>query len=92
MAKNNDKQDIKPEEIKVKIPDNLRSGVYSNTVSVTATNTELTLNFIYMNPTDSPKGTLVSRVVIPPEFAVKLSEILSTVQKQIQEKSNEAQK
>lgn len=52
-------------EIKISVPDHLRTGVYANTVSVNATsNRELIMDFIFTHPTDR-SHTLVSRVIMP---------------------------
>lgn len=83
------KQVKKQGEIKVKTPDDLRRGVYANTVNVVATNSEVTLNFIYNNPNDDPSGTLVSRVVVPPSFAKNLSDVLNQVNEDLEDKKEQ---
>jgi hypothetical protein len=80
---------VEVDNIKIEIPLALRGGIYSNTVSVTVTNNEVTINFIYVNPTDDPQGTLVSRVVISPEFADNLSTILKSTLEQHKKKAGE---
>lgn len=79
---------VEPQDIEVQIPSELRPGVYANTVNILANNSEIVLNFINVNPGDLPKGTLVSRVILPPVLADKLPELLRDVKKQLQEKKD----
>lgn len=62
---NKTKQIPIPQEVNVHVPENMRPGVYANIVSLNASETEVTINFVYFNPSDNPQGTLVSRVVVP---------------------------
>lgn len=87
MANQGKQLPVDPKDMKeITIPPELKGGVYANTINVTATNSEVVINFINLNPTDEPKGTLVSRVVIPSVLAEKLSQILQDVKRQLEEK------
>jgi hypothetical protein len=65
-----------PQELQVKVPDNIRPGVYANITNVNITKSELVLNFIYANEADVPQGTVVSRVIVTREHARELVELL----------------
>jgi hypothetical protein len=71
--------------MEVEIPLSLKGGVYANTITVTSTNSEITLNFIYVNPNDKPVGTLVSRVIVPIDFVNNLATIMTSLKRQIKE-------
>lgn len=73
------KQQIVATEIGVHIPNELRSGRYANIVNATVTPGEVTLNFIYANPNDTPQGTLVSRVVVNRDTAREMAELLRQI-------------
>ncbi len=75
-----DKDDkIKPKELHANMPAELRKGVYANTIMVSVTNTECVMNFILKNDTDTPNGTVVSRVIIPRKLATELPKIFKDV-------------
>lgn len=57
MSKKEDK------EVKVKFPDNLLGGVYSNNMFVTHTKEEFILDYLMISP---PTGAVTSRVIISP--------------------------
>lgn len=68
--------------LKVSIPENIKSGVYSNLVGVTTTaNREVILDFVFSHPQDKKKGekqgTLVSRVIVSEAVAKQLIPILN---------------
>ena len=50
-------------EVKVSFPENLRGGVYSNSMVVTHTKEEFILDFMMITP---PVGSVTARVVISP--------------------------
>lgn len=78
-----DKKPINSKQLEVQTPVNLRGGVYANTVNISASNSEATINFIYSNPSDEPEGTLVSRVIVPLALLEKLPEILSEMEEKM---------
>ena len=51
------------QEVKVSFPENLRGGVYSNTMVVTHTREEFILDFMMITP---PVGSVTARVVTSP--------------------------
>jgi hypothetical protein len=63
-------------EVQVKVPTGLRAPAYANLVNIGASDGEITLNFVYVNPQDTPVGTLVSRVVVPRSMLGKMTDIL----------------
>ena len=67
------------ENLEIYMPPELKGGVYANTVNFAASDAEVTINFMYANPTDKPQATLVSRVIIPYGLVDKLSESLNAV-------------
>jgi hypothetical protein len=66
------------QEIQVHVPEKLRSGLYANISNVQASDTEVTINFIYANPSDVPQGTLVARVVVAKEHAKGLADSIKS--------------
>ena len=78
-----------PDLVEIVVPDDLKKGVYSNTVNITATNNEVIINFILLNPADTPKGTVVSRVIVPTNFVKGLSEMLNKLDDQIKKQTKE---
>ncbi|NNF84305.1 MAG: DUF3467 domain-containing protein [Deltaproteobacteria bacterium] len=52
-----------PMEIQVTLPEQLRSGSYSNNMIVTHTKEEFLLDFLLVVP---PSGTVVSRIILSP--------------------------
>ena len=63
-------------------PEHLRSGVYANALTVNMSDVDVTLNFVYLNPSDKPMGTLVSRVIISPAQADVLIDTLNKAKQQ----------
>lgn len=64
---------------------------YSQFVGVTITDIDLTLEFVYINPRPNaeglPQGEVVSRVTLPIEAAIGLSDIIKeTLKKHIDKK------
>jgi hypothetical protein len=73
----------KPKEVHVSVPSNLRAATYANLINVNTTNDDVTLNFVYVNPQDTPQGTLVSRVVIPRSMLKKVTDLFVEVSEAI---------
>ena len=68
-----------PQELQVNVPLELRAPKYANLVNISASDGEITLNFIYVNPQDNPAGTLVSRVAVPRSMLGTLTDTLETL-------------
>ncbi|MEA3305137.1 MAG: DUF3467 domain-containing protein [Patescibacteria group bacterium] len=72
----------KKQQMRVSISEDMKSGVYSNAVSVTVTNNELVLDFAYMMPAqsaDTEKNLkVVSRVNMTMGSAENLLSVLQT--------------
>ena len=49
---------------------------YSQLVSVTVTDFDITLEFVYINPRDKTKGEVVSRVTLPSQAGENLAEVI----------------
>ena len=49
---------------------------YSQLVSVTVTDFDITLEFVYINPRDKTKGEIVSRVTLPSQAGENLVEVI----------------
>jgi hypothetical protein len=64
-------------QIKVHVPDNLRSGAYANLTNIGVTQNEVVLNFIFANELDTPNGTLVSRVIVTRSHARELMKLIN---------------
>ncbi len=75
LSMSND-QDEKEETFNVHLPEDMRGGVYANTVNVNVTHEEVILDYILLNAQDQPRGTVVSRVVLSRKFAQKLIDTL----------------
>lgn len=56
-----------------------RKGAYSNTLQVSITASEVTLDFIYLNQNDNPAGTLASRVIVSRKSAALMAESLRQI-------------
>ena len=67
---------VKPEDLDISLPSELRGGVYSNLVSMTSTDDDISLDFIYVNPRDERPATVVSRVIMSGTNGLKLLELL----------------
>ena len=63
----------KPTEIKIKVPDNLIGGVYSNNVIISHTKEEFIMTFLMVTP---PQGIVTSRVVMSPSHTKRLANAL----------------
>ena len=61
------------QSIQIHVPNSLRAGNYANFVNMSVTQSEVVLDFIFINPNDNPKGTLASRVVLPRDMAQQLA-------------------
>lgn len=79
MAKNGQEQHLDVTKLTFTIPEHLKGGVYANTLSIIATNTEITLDFSFINSTESPNGMVVSRIIIPPAFAQNIADSINKV-------------
>ena len=50
---------------------------YAQVVGVTVTDTEILLEFVYINPRDKNKGEVVSRVTLPRAVGEELAQLIS---------------
>ena len=75
----------KPVDIKVN-PSTVIGTTYSQLVSVTVTDTEVTLEFIYVNPRTKDEGQVVSRVTLPLQTAKSLDLAISETIKNHEQK------
>ena len=75
MAKKQE-QPKERQQLQVKVPNEMRGGVYANVANINVTQSEVVLNFIFANPHDEPKGTLVSRVIVSRRHALKIAKLL----------------
>lgn len=78
-AKDDDNKQLVPIELGVHLPEDLRAGKYANVVNAGVGKQEVTLNFIYANPNDTPQGTLVSRVIVNRDTAREMAELLKQI-------------
>lgn len=85
--KDSKKIDTNIEQADVQIPESLKGGAYANTINVVGTNSEVTINFLYLNPTDTPQVTLTSRVIVPPALVDKLAETFAQISKELKTES-----
>lgn len=75
--KNEKEEQIKSvdgQSVEVVFPDDLKRGVYANSIFVNHTNEEVILDFLIVVP---PTGSVVSRVVISPSHAKRLVRALA---------------
>ena len=73
----------------INIKNTVIGSVYSQLVGVTVTDTELTLEFVYLNPRPDVKekeGQVVARVTLPRKAAEGLAQIIVNTVKQHEEK------
>lgn len=70
-----EKPPVKVSRLKVHIDDNLAPGVYSNLVMVHQTDSEMVLDFLFLQP-GQPKAILRSRVVTSPRHIKRLITVL----------------
>lgn len=70
-----EKTPVKMSRIKIQIDDQLAPGVYSNLVMVHQTDSEMVLDFLFLQP-GQPKANLRSRVVTSPRHIKRLIGVL----------------
>ncbi len=70
-----DKPQVKMSRLKVHIDESLAPGVYSNMVMVHQTDSEMVLDFLFLQP-GQPKALLRSRVVSSPKNVKRLINVL----------------
>lgn len=76
------------QQIQVRVPDSVGSGVYANIVNVNASNNEVVLDFILSIPNQG-QGIMSSRVIISLPTAQQLSEVLEALLRRIKSQSKE---
>ena len=62
-----------PQEMQVKITDDVLKGIYSNNVSIMLGKEEFVLDFMTMTP---PQGIVTARVYLNPSHAKRLAKVL----------------
>ncbi len=62
-----------PQQIQVKIPDEILKGVYANLVQIAHTKEEFVLDFVNVMP---PQGIVNARVYLSPAHAKRLANVL----------------
>jgi|GEM_PF-4784397 len=67
----------KPEEIKIN-PNTTVGSLYSQFVGITVTDTEVTLEFVYINPRTKNEGQVIARITLPRKTAESLSNAITT--------------
>jgi len=70
-----DKPAVKMSRIKIQMDDQLAVGVYSNLVMVHQTDSEMVLDFLFLQP-GQPKANLRSRIVTSPRHVKRLIGVL----------------
>lgn len=73
---NEDKSLQKVPQIGVFTTPKTRKGVYANTLQVTISPADVTMDFVYLNHNDQPNGTLMSRVIVSRKTATMIAETL----------------
>lgn len=82
-----DKEPTKTEELTVNVKANTVTGsAYSQVVSVTVTDVDLTLEFVYINPRTKTDGQVVARVTLPLVAGVNLAKVINDTIMQHQSK------
>lgn len=79
------------QQVQVKIPDNIASGVYANIVNINANQNEVVLDFILHIPSQQ-YAVLSSRIIISSETAQQLSDLLEALLRQIKDVQKEIKK
>lgn len=64
-----------PTQVKIDLDADMAQGTYSNLAMVNHTETEFTLDFVYIQPQE-PKGSVRARVITSPKHAKWLAEAL----------------
>lgn len=81
MAKSQEQQEEKKLELKV-ATNTVVGSLFSQLVGVTVVNSEVTLEFVYIDPRTNTQGQVVSRVTLPIAAATSLAEVItSTIKK-----------
>lgn len=75
---------VQPQQVQVRIPDNLAPGVYANIVNMNASQTEVVFDFILSVPNQA-QATLSSRVIISKQTAQEMADILEALLRQVKE-------
>lgn len=78
---------LKIEKAVIVNTESFKGSLYSQIVGISVTDADLTLEFVYVNPRDNTKGDVVSRVTIPINGALGLSNaIQETINQHIKRK------
>lgn len=83
------KQSITPPDVQIKVNSNTVVGSnYAQIVAVNVTDTEVTLEFVYVNPQVKVEGNTVARVTLPRQAAQELAKIIPETIKKHEEKKS----
>lgn len=87
MVTNNGEKKVQPIKNITVNPDTIAGSVYAQIVSVTVTDADITLEFVYLNPRPpADKGHVVSRVTLPRIAGEGLAKAIIETIKQHEEK------
>jgi hypothetical protein len=75
VAEPEDQPKVKMSRIKIEADEALAQGVYSNLAMVHQTDSEMVLDFLFLQPTQ-PKATLRARIVTSPRHVKRLIAVL----------------
>ena len=75
MSEPEDSGKMKVSKVKIDVDDKLAPGVYSNLVMVHQTDSEMVLDFLFLQPA-TPKASLRSRVITSPRHVKRLIGVL----------------
>ncbi|MFA4920413.1 MAG: hypothetical protein WC581_14400 [Thermodesulfovibrionales bacterium] len=76
-----------PKELKVN-PNTVVGTTYSQLAGVIVTDTDITLEFVYINPRVPTEGVVVSRVTLPKKIGLNLANTINLTVKKHDEKSS----
>ena len=72
------------QQVEVRMPDAIASGVYANVVNITASKNEIVLDFILHLPNQA-QAALSSRVIVSPDTAQQMSDLLEALMRQVKD-------
>jgi len=67
----------KKKYLKIFIPENIKTGVFSNIAQVSSTDEIIVMDFVFITPENNNEGNMVSRVILTTETARELNKILT---------------
>lgn len=85
------KANINGQQIQVVMNPDIAQGVYSNVANIGHSPEEFSLDFLYLHPGQPPFGKLVTRVILTPGHAKRLSQALNDNIRKFEEKFGKIQ-